>query len=238
MSLLIFTAGLMMFTACQRGNHSPFSPFEPGVVLRETRNVGAFDSVEIRSACHLIFSQGAQELHVEAEDNILPLIHTYVRSDRILVIESLEHFKSSAGVKVYASMPDIRGFSVYGAAVVESESSFSCRDLRLTLSGAYEIDMDVDAERIFTEAIGSGGISLRGRARYHEITLSGVGMLKSTDLDTLDSTVVLNGAGSISVRVKGTLDVTINGAGIVYYTGSPANIQSHVYGAGKLVNLN
>ncbi|MFC2142181.1 head GIN domain-containing protein [Acidobacteriota bacterium] len=239
LSLFIFSAGLLMVAACQRGHHSPVSPIGSGALLRETRNVGVFDSVEMRTACHLFFSQGAgHKLHVEAEDHILPLIHTYVRPDRTLVIESLQNFDSSAGVKVYASMRDIRGFSIFGAGAVESQSSFSCRDLRLKLSGAYSVDMDVDADRIFTEAIGAGAISLRGRAEYHKITLSGAGVLRSADLDTLNSTIVLNGAGSASVRVRGTLDVTINGAGIVYYTGAPTNIRSQVYGAGQLVNLN
>ena len=239
LSLFIFSAGLMMVTACERGHHSPASPTGSGMVLRETRNVGTFDCVEMRTACHLFFSQGAgQELHVEAEDHILPLIHTYVRPDRTLVIESLRGYSTDAGVRVYASMPDIRGFTVIGAGVVESESPFSCRDLRLKLSGAYSVDLDVDADRIFTEAIGAGAISLRGRAEYHKITLSGAGVLRSADLDTLNSTIVLNGAGSASVRVRGTLDVTINGAGIVYYTGAPTNIRSQVSGAGKLVNLN
>ena len=238
LSLLVFSAVLMMATACQRGHHSPVSPFEPGAVVREARNVEVFDSVEMRSACYLFVSQKAgQELYVEAEANLLPLIDTYVRADGTLVIQSLDYLESSAGVRVYASMPDIRGFTVFGAGVVESESPFSCRDLRLKLSGAYGVDLDVDADRIFTEAIGTGAISLRGRAEYHEITLSGAGVLSSLDLDTLDSTIELNGAGSISVRVKGTLDVTINGAGIVFYTGAPTNIRSHVYGAGTVVNL-
>jgi hypothetical protein len=46
--------------------------------------------------------------------------------------------------------------------------------------------------------------------------------------------VYISGSGLADTRVQDTLDVTIIGSGIVYYTGNP-NIESYISGSGKIV---
>jgi len=52
----------------------------------------------------------------------------------------------------------------------------------------------------------------------------------------VDAVVTLSSMGSATVRVSGTLDVTISGSGTVYYIGNPV-ITSNITGTGSLQKI-
>jgi hypothetical protein len=200
--------------------------------------VDSFHSVEIRGSCDLYFAQSAtQELRVIADDNILPLILTWVRHDGTLIIESKGSYTSSVGVKVYASMVEIRGFTISGSGSIIGESPFSPHDLHLTIAGSGNMHMNARAHKIWSSVVGSGNIHLAGRAEYHNVTIAGSGSLDALDFPVSCYDIQIPGSGECRIHVEDVLNVVIAGSGNVYYKGYPSVINTTIVGSGDVIHL-
>lgn len=214
------------------------SVYGSGVVVEETREVDSFHSVEIMGSCDLYFVRSStQELRVITDENILPLILTWVRSDGTLVIESKGSYTSNVGVKVYASMVEIRGFSILGSGSIIGESPFSPRELHLLIAGSGNMHMNVRAHKVWSSIVGSGNIYLAGKAEYHNVAIAGSGRLESLDLLVSSYDIQIPGSGECRIHVEDILNVVIAGSGNVYYKGYPPIINTTIVGSGDVIHL-
>jgi hypothetical protein len=209
-----------------------------GVILEEIREVDSFHSVEIRGSCDLYFVRSAsQELRVITDDNILPLIQTWVRHDGTLIIESKGSYSTRAGVKVNASMVEIRGLSIAGSGKIVGESPFSPRELHLIIVGSGNMFMNIRSTNVWSSIAGSGSIHLAGKARYHNVTIAGSGNLEALDLHVSSYDIQLPGSGECRIHVEDILNVVIADSGNVYYRGHPSVINTTIAGSGNVIHL-
>ncbi len=214
------------------------SVYGSGVVVEEIREVDSFHSVEILGSCDLYFVKGAtQELRVITDDNILPLIYTWVRPDGTLIIESKGSYTSSVGVKVYVSMVEIRGFSISGSGNIIGESPFSPRELHLIIAGSGNMHMNVRAKKVWSSIVGSGNIHLAGKAEYHNVTIAGSGSVEALDLLVSCYDIQIPGSGECRIHVEDVLNVVIAGSGNVYYKGFPSVVNTTIIGSGDVIHL-
>jgi hypothetical protein len=208
-----------------------------GQVIEEFRQAANFNRICIQGSCKLFVRKSpAQELRLVGEDNILPIIETYVEGDT-LVIGSERSYRSQVGLTVYATMEEIRGFSIVGACDIVGEESFTTDTLDLEILGAGNIDLEVTAQTISTIIRGAGNVTLRGSARQHMVEIAGSGNIEALNLEVQTYDIVIAGFGDCRIFVKERLDAVISGTGTIYYRGEPAVINSQIAGIGKLVKL-
>lgn len=236
--LFIFTGLALAFAAACGNICDSETVFGSGVVVEEIREADSFHSVEITGSCDLYFRQGAtQELRVIAEDNILPLIHTWVRHDGTLIIESKGGYSTRIGVNVYVSMVEIRGFSIIGSGNIYGGSSFSPRELNLLIAGSGCMQMEARAQKVCASIVGSGSIHLAGSADYHNITIAGSGNLEAFDFFVSCYDIQIPGSGECRIFVEDVLNAVIAGSGNVYYKGSPSAINTTIAGSGNVYKV-
>jgi len=235
--LAVIAAFMCLFSSCNYlSDNDHNSVAGSGVVVEEIRDVAAFHSVETRGSCNVYFAKGAvQELRLVGEDNILALISTWVRHDGTLIIEPTKSYSSNSELRAYVTMQDIQGFRILGAGTIRGESIFSCESLNLDIIGAGNIEIDVRANSISSTITGSGNIFLAGRADFHSISISGAGHLKASKLETSITDIQISGAGNCYVFVRDVLNVRLTGAGDVYYSGSPSEINLQITGSGHVI---
>lgn len=208
-----------------------------GQVMEETRQVGAFDSVKIKGSFRVFFNKdGGGGVRLVGEDNILPIISTYVENG-VLVIEPERSYSTDIGVKAYLSMDAVRGFTIEGAGHVTGEGSFDTDALFLEIFGAGKIEMNVSASTVSTTIEGTGHVELGGRADSHVITIDGAGKLEAEGFEVKNYDITVNGAGTCRIFVTRVLEAVINGAGMVYYKGDPHTINTQVSGVGKVTKI-
>lgn len=235
--ITVISALLCLYSSCRYlSDNDHNSVAGSGVVIEEIRDVAAFHSVETRGSCNVYFVKGAvQELRLVGEDNILALISTWVRHDGTLIIEPTKSYSSNSELKAYISMQDIRGFRILGAGNVRGESAFSCDGIKLDIIGAGNIDIGIRTDNISSTISGTGNIRLAGRADYHSINVAGAGQLKASELETSISDVQVSGVGNCYIFVRDVLNVRLTGAGDVYYSGSPSEINVQITGSGQVI---
>ena len=224
---------LVFFSSCRfvtgqriRGN---------GNVRTETRSPGNFKSVSSHGSFDVFISSGQQAVRIEAEENLLPYIETYVEG-YTLHVDTKDNYWLRPGrkVKIFVSSPDYESIRSYGSGDIIGESKITnSSKLELGVNGSANIKMDIDAPEINTETNGSGDIFLKGETKSFEGEIHGSGNIKALDLRSGDATIKIYGSGDADVFVDGKLDVHVAGSGDVNYKGN-AQISSSIAGSGRV----
>ena len=206
-----------------------------GNVRTETRSPGSFRSVASHGSFDVFVSSGEQAVKIEAEDNLLPYIETYVEG-YTLHVETKDNYWLRPGrkVKIFVSSPDYESIRSYGSGDIIGESKITnSSKLELGVNGSANIKMDINAPEINTETNGSGDIFLKGETKSFEGEIHGSGNIKALDLRSNDATIKIYGSGDADVFVNGKLDVHVAGSGDVNYKGN-AQISSSIAGSGRV----
>ncbi len=236
--LAIIGFGLLLFSSCRcmddwwddHGHGRDGS----GDIVQEHRDVGAFHQIRMEGSMKIYITQGPYEpILLEGDDNILPIIDTRVMDGR-LIIDSDHPYNSNRGIRVYVTMENIDQLVIDGSGAMYGENPITTDQLRLEIEGSGRFDLDVSAQDIISRLDGSGQFLLRGTADSHDINVDGSGQLKAGDLVTDHYEINVDGSAICRIYVRESLDVYINGAGIVYYRGNPATVHSQINGAGKV----
>jgi hypothetical protein len=187
-----------------------------GNLSTETRPVERFTTISVSGAARLEIEQTGQEsLELTADDNLLPLFTSEVRDGTLFlgVAEGKALTWSGKGPRFKVTVSELRKLKVSGAASVKA-TKLDSASLSISISGA-----------------GSGRIA--GRSNDLSISVSGAGSLNAVDLQAKRATVIVSGAGDVTVNANDELDARASGAGTIRYIGSP-KLQSRISGAGSI----
>ena len=206
-----------------------------GNVRTETRSPGNFKSVSSHGSFDVFVSTGEQAVRIEAEENLLPYIETYVEGYTLHVGTKDNYWlRPGRKVKIFVSSPGYESIRSYGSGDIIGESKITnSSKLELGVNGSANIKMDINAPEINTETNGSGDIFLKGETKSFEGEIHGSGNIKALDLRSNDATIKIYGSGDADVFVNGKLDVHVAGSGDVNYKGN-AQISSSIAGSGRV----
>ncbi len=224
---------LILFSSCRyvsgeriRGN---------GNLKTEDRSTGSFKSIASHGSFNVYVSNGDPSVKIEAEENLLPYIETYVDGST-LNIGTKDNYWIRPGreIKVFVSLPDFESIRSYGSGDITSQSKITnSSNLDLRVNGSANIKMDIDAPEINTQTNGSGDIDLKGTTKSFTGEIHGSGSIKALDLQSDDATIKIYGSGNANVFVNSKLDVHVAGSGDVNYKGN-AQVSSRMLGSGRI----
>ena len=207
-----------------------------GPVLTEVRGLTDFTGVT-NTGSFDVYVYPSEDFHVEvkAQENLLPIIETYV-SGYSLTVRTKDGtcFRSSLPVEVYVWMPELEGLTLSGSGRIVAETAASS-EVELFNSGSGHLIIDtVDAHDF------SAGNSGSGLVRIGEVTASDIGFYQSgsgtIDGGTVYGSVQFKIRHSSSGRVRAdliegsSLDVVMSGSGRTELTGE-ATLASYILNA-------
>lgn len=186
-----------------------------GVVKTETREVGAFDRVQLDLIGKLYIDRdGKESVTLTADDNILPYIKTEVRGGTLMLrTEDNVSLMNVNDLTYRVSARNLNGLEINGAADV--------------------VVTNVDTESFDVNVNGAAKVTSSGKAAAQNLTVSGAGSYNAPSLETRRTTINHSGLGLAVVRVSDELDVRINGAGSVEYIGNP-KVSKSINGVGSI----
>lgn len=230
---------LLVFGSCRhfmgkriRGN---------GTIRTEERPVKSFKQVEVGGAAKVMVSQGDQpSVKVEADDNLLQYIEVFQEGDKVYVrTKKGFNLQPSGDINIYVTSSVYSKISASGACDIIGQNKITNpEDLRLEVSGAGDIKMEVDAPKLSAEVSGAGSVRLKGQTKEVDLDLTGASHAYCYDLLSENTTVEISGAGSAEVYASVKLDATVSGAGNVNYKGNASDVNQHVSGAGSVKKVN
>lgn len=185
-----------------------------GNLVKQKRDVPRFEEVKVGGAFEVeIQAQSEHSLEIEADDNLLSLITTEVRGDR-LIIESEKSFQTKNPVKIRISAENIEVLDISGASRTNLKN-LDNEFFRIDLSGASKV-------------------TVAGKTVRFDIDMSGASRVDSSDLQASNVSVEGSGASSADVNVSEILSADLSGATRVKYAGNPNDITKKTSGASSI----
>jgi hypothetical protein len=207
-----------------------------GDVVEETRDVSGFAGVEVSTGIDVYLSQGDDfEVVVEADENLQEVILTELKGDRLVVRTDHVNIRSARSKKVHVTLPELTELKISSAGDCVGQTPFRCGDLRLSISSAGDLTLEVDADRIDLDISSSGDARLAGSAAELNASLSSAGDLNAFDLVAGKADVNVSSAGDARVHATEELRMTASSAGNIYYRGDAEVVHSSRSSAGSIV---
>ncbi|MBL6449736.1 DUF2807 domain-containing protein [Fulvivirga sp. 29W222] len=222
---------VLSLTKCDNYHHERGN----GNIISEKRNIEDFKEIEIGGSYEVFLTKSEKPaLTIVADENLHQFINVDQHGD-VLEIFSEATLESEEGVKLYIDYVELMAVNTSGAAVIKSDNVISGDYLRLEMSGAGVIDLDVDLKALKINISGAGAVELSGNVIEQNIQMSGAGGLEAYDLISQRSKVDISGVGGAAVTVKKRLEATVSGVGGISYRGNPEEVNSNVSGLGTIV---
>lgn len=210
-----------------------------GNIKSETRTSVAVNKVDVSGNIDVYVREDSTSgIRVEADENLLEYIVANNDGGVLRIHERRGYnLRPSRGVKVYVFGPDISNFEASGACDIFSENQItSSSAIDIDLSGASNVNLDVNAPGVDASLSGAGTVSLKGQTRDLKLVGSGSSDFNCLDLMAENVTVRISGAGNADVNASVRLDVRVSGAGEVRYKGN-AMVDQKVTGAGSVKKI-
>lgn len=196
------------------------------------RSVEPFDRIEIGGNVDAdVTVGGATAVTIAGDDNLLPLVETFVRRGTLHVRPS-EKLRPRAGISVTIATPSLEAVSVGGSGDVRVRRVRS-RAFEAGVHGSASLVADGAFGDLTAGVSGSGRMALSGSAERVDARVSGSGDVDLLALRARSARVRVSGSGGVAVEATESLDAEVSGSGHVRYAGGPS-VRSHVSGSGSV----
>ncbi len=205
-----------------------------GPIVKKTINLDNFTGFSLSNSGNVYLRKGnTQSVEVETHQNLIDILNTEIK-DNNWKIKFEKNVRNLKTFNVYITIPTLTKAYISGSGDIKSENKFSgLGELMVGISGSGDINLDIDAQKVFTKISGSGDIDLKGSAKDLEVKISGSGDIKAYNLNAENCKVSISGSGNVGVNASEELYVRTSGSGDVYYTGRP-RVNSKTSGSGDV----
>lgn len=206
-----------------------------GRVVTQQRSLGNFDGIDAGGALEVrVRQESAPSVKIEADENLQEYIEAFLDGSTLVVRQKRGYnLDPTNEIIVYVSAPAYKELEVSGASKLLGETPITGNDLRLHVSGASEMRMDVNVRRLDTEISGASSLELKGNSSTVSTEASGASKIRCMDLITEETTLDLSGASDAEVTANKQLNIEASGASDVKYRGN-ANINQKSSGASSV----
>lgn len=235
MVLMLAVSGCFYYGPCLNGS---------GPVTAEIRDIENYTGVSNNGSFN-VYVHEADSFGVEvvAQENLLPIIETYVSGSRLIVeTKSNVCYKSSSPVEVHVSLPELNYLRLSGSGKMFADVAASPEvEISNSGSGLMEIDTVYAASYMVSNS-GSGFISIGGAyVDEADMVQSGSGtILGGFFFEIADLSVRHSSSGEVSATVlDGTVvDVIMSGSGSVQLAGDAVLAEYILNSSGVVDALN
>lgn len=194
-----------------------------GDITKVESQIDPFNSVLINGAQDAVLMNGENySLVVETNANIQDRVVATINNGTLQF--KLNNVAKFDNLKFYITAPQFEKITVSGASDVKSDGILKGEMLKVSASGASNINISADYATIESTASGSAVIVLNGYANTHIVSTSGASDMKAGGLETETTVVKANGASTSFVNATSSLTYSISGAADVRYVNKPETL--------------
>ncbi len=193
---------------------------------------------------------------ITAGENAFEHIDVHQDGSTLVIGVNTWFFNWFVSPKLTVTMPVLKELGLSGASRGTVSGFHSLQDLKLHLSGASKLDIDMGTGGFFAELSGASEMTGKLVAASSEIKLSGASHVNLTgsggnikidgsgasSVDGVSFTVnnayiKFSGASHANLNINGRLDVDLSGASSVGYAGNPELGDINLSGASKIERI-
>jgi hypothetical protein len=200
------------------------------------RQVGAFSVLRLDGSVDVHARQGATPgVSVHADDNIEPMIDTFVEGDTLVVrMKKGTSFSTRHDVVVDVVFTSLTAARQHGSGNLHIDKVAGPR-FESSIAGSGDLQIDSVQVGSFALSIaGSGDVVVSGTADEARFGIAGSGDIDARNLGAKKVGVSISGSGDAHVNATETLDAKVAGSGDVTYSGHPHDVSRRVSGSGSV----
>ncbi len=227
----------LLLTGCGFNRFGWRSVAGSGNTVQEKRTVANFQKVALSGTGELTIVQGGEEnLTIETDDNLMPLIKTEVTNGQLQIGPDGVNLRPTKHVRYELHLKKLNSLHLSGSLkATTGELKTDALALHISGSGTIEI-LRLEAGELEIQVSGSGSTKISGKLREQHLHISGSGNHWAENLESNVAEVSISGSGHAKLWVKEQLDVKISGSGNIQYFGAP-QVSQHISGSGKVKAL-
>jgi hypothetical protein len=249
--ILLLVVTSVLLTGCQGLGYTAGS----GTIETKQYDLKDFDSIEISNSFLFEIQQSSSySVDVSCRENIATFLDVYVIG-QTLVVRLKPGMLTNGDLKAVISLPQIHRLQVSGASHGSIRGFKSSNDLDLSISGASQLDTDIEASETRIEISGAGKLTgklqlqktrfslsgasscdLNGKAGDVDLEVSGASKANLKEFPMNNLNINVSGASTAVIKTDGTLNLDLSGASTLEYYGNPTLSKVSVTGASKITS--
>lgn len=195
-----------------------------GDVIELDPDFSDFDSLRIGSAFDVEVNQGDDyRVVIRIDDNLEDYLDVGQRGDEVRIEldpnEDYDYF--SITVEAEITMPELAAIDLNGASRAKLTGFSSGSAFQSDVSGASALRGEISAGDTQMDVSGAGTVDLSGAGADLDVKASGGSNVNLADYPVGNASVNADGASTVVVNARGTLDVDASGASRIEYLGDP-----------------
>lgn len=210
-----------------------------GDVEMQTRNLDGFDGVSTCCSIDVELRQGAFDVKVEAESNLLEYVKTEVVGKRLKVgFKDGVNIRSYEKITVYVSLLELEYVKASSSGKAYCNGNFTGDELELDVSSGAKIEMSFTGNEVEADASSGGRVDVKGTGTTVRAKASSGGSVRAGDFLAKRGRCNSSSGGGVTVRVSEQLDADASSGGTVRYSGSPSDVDSNTSSGGSVRRKN
>lgn len=211
-----------------------------GDIVTKTRSVDDYDKIGVAGSFNVKLYKGNEgTITIKADENLLEYIITEVENgDLKIKFKKGYTINSRKTIEITVPFEDIEAISLAGSGDVFSTDVIKSPELKLSLAGSGNLNLNVDTNDLDSSIAGSGNIKLNGETKEFSCNIAGSGNLNGSDLKASVAKAKIAGSGNIKINAVNEIHAKIAGSGNVIYSGDPEIIKSNSAGSGYVRKKN
>ncbi len=237
--IIVLLIGYLLSGCMVHVNEPEYKPVHgSGELVNYSMTLPQFHSIEFNTAGKILILSGVeQEVSVTVNENLDEYLDINVKNGK-LIVGIKDHYQvNDLDLTINITMTELELLTANSAGSIFGENRFSSESVTLFLNSAGSINLELEADRLFSYLNSAGSLNLNGEVREHRTVISSAGSLNALGLMTKNTIAILSSAGNGYVNVTDILDATLASIGSLYYIGEP-EVTGSVSSIGRIYNSN
>ncbi len=179
---------------------------------KETHKLPPFQKLDIGGGFEVFLRLGDTHEMVVVADEKQHQRLDYEVENGTLTIGLKKGWSSTNNTKLYITAVQLQEIDLSGAVNLKASNTIRGEFLNLTLSGAAQVKMPIDAELISVDGSGACEVALEGVVGKLKLDLSGASEIKAPLLKAKNATIDMSGASSGYIQVLESISLELSGA--------------------------
>ena len=166
------------------------------------RNLEAFNTLIVGGYYKITLFQGEPKIVIHSKESTSDKIITEVRNEVLQISNRPISENKAIRIDIYSTY--IQEYDISGAVQLGSNEVQKPENLKLDISGAATVKLNVETGEVQSKLSGASILELSGKATIVTINAKGASILKTADLETSNSNIIISGSAGAMLADEST----------------------------------
>lgn len=206
-----------------------------GNIVTEERIVEPFTNIKVSSGLDCeVFQSNTQKVIVEADDNVINGIKTYVKNGTLIIESKFNNYINVTSKKIRVELPTISSLESSSGASLITKNTLKGTNLMLISSSGSDLNASIEYENVTLKTSSGSEQNLSGKALKLSTETSSGSEINAKNLIANDITCQSSSGSATNVHPLVNLNAKASSGSSINYEGNPKIIKKNESSGGNV----